>query len=135
MGCYHDSSNDTVYRGFFNGKRITLRPEIRYRIGETFSTELAWNYNRIDLPTEDGAFEINAGQLRISYSFTPKMLLQALFQYDDRSDRVGMNLRFSVLQRANAGLFLVYNEIDEMGFEKPRKEFILKYSHIFDVLN
>jgi hypothetical protein len=120
--------------GFFNGDRVTLRPTVRYRIGETFSTELAWNYNRIDLPTEPEPFDINAGQLRISYSFTPKVLLQALLQYDDRSDRVGMNLRFSVLQRANAGLFLVYNEVDEMGFRKPRREFVLKYSHIFDVI-
>lgn len=121
--------------GFFNGDRQTLRPTVRYRIGETFSTELAWNYNRIDLPTEPGAFTINAGQLRVSYSFTPKMLLQALFQYDDRSDRVGMNLRFSILQRANAGLFIVYNEVDEMGFRKPRKEFAIKYSRILDILH
>jgi len=125
----------SFHGGFFNGDRHTLRPTIRYRIGETFSTELSWNYNQIDLPTEDDTFDINAGQLRVSYSFTPKMLLQALFQYDDRSDRVGMNLRFSILQRANAGLFVVYNEIDEMGFMKPRREFVLKYSRIFDVLH
>lgn len=125
----------TFHGGFFNGERDTLRPTLRYRMGETFSTELAWNYNRIDLPTEDGAFTINAGQLRLTYSFTPKVLLQALFQYDDRSDRVGMNVRFSVLQQANAGLFVVYNEVDETGFRKPRREFVLKYSHILDVLN
>jgi len=124
----------SFHGGFFNGERDTLRPTLRYRMGETFSTELAWNYNRIDLPTEDGAFTINAGQLRLTYSFTPKVLLQALFQYDDRSDRVGMNVRFSVLQQANAGLFVVYNEVDEAGFRKPRREFVLKYSHILDVL-
>ncbi|MFN2330171.1 MAG: DUF5916 domain-containing protein, partial [Chromatocurvus sp.] len=125
----------SFHGGFFNGERDTLRPTLRYRIGETFSTELAWNYNRIDLPTEDGAFTINAGQLRLTYSFTPKVLLQALFQYDDRSDRLGMNVRFSVLQQANAGLFVVYNEVDETGFRKPRREFVLKYSRILDVLN
>ena len=124
----------SFHGGFFNGQRDTLQPTLRYRVGETFSTELAWNYNRIDLPTEDGAFDINAGQLRVTYSFTPKVLLQALFQYDDRSDRVGMNIRFSVLQRANAGLFAVYNEVDEMGFRKPRREFVLKYSRILDVM-
>ena len=79
-------------------------------------------------------FTINAAQLRISYSFTPKRLLQALIQYDDRSDRIGMNIRFSVLQRANAGLFVVYNEVDENGLRKPSREFVIKYSRIFDVL-
>ena len=120
--------------GFFNGTRNSMRPTVRYRIGETFSTELAWNYNRIDLPSENNPFTINAAQLRVSYSFTPKMLLQALVQYDDRSDRVGVNLRFSLLQRANAGLFLVYNEVDENGLRRPSRELVLKYSHIFDVM-
>jgi hypothetical protein len=40
------------------------------------------------------------------------------------------------LQSANTGLFLVYNEVDESGLGAlPRgREFIIKYSHIFDVL-
>ena len=63
------------------------------------------------------------------------MLLQALFQYDDRSERIGMNVRFSLLQRANAGLYLVYNEVDEMGFREPRREFVIKYSRILDFLH
>jgi hypothetical protein len=120
--------------GFFNGDRNSMRATARYRIGETFSTELNWNYNRIDLPTENDPFTINAAQLRLSYSFTPKMLLQALIQYDDRSDRVGMNVRFSVLQRANAGLFIVYNEVDENGLRNPSREFVIKYSRILSVL-
>ncbi|MEO0437397.1 MAG: DUF5916 domain-containing protein [Pseudomonadota bacterium] len=125
----------SFHGGFFNGDRHTLRPTIRYRMGDTFSTELAWNYNRIDLPSEAESVNINAGQLRLSYSFSPKMLLQALFQYDDRSERIGMNVRFSLLQRANAGLYLVYNEVDEMGFRKPRREFVIKYSRILDFLH
>ena len=66
------------------------------------------------------------------------MSLQTLVQYDDRNDTIGTNLRFSWLQSANAGLFLVYNEIDERGFNAPLdkgREFLIKYSKIFDVLN
>ena len=120
--------------GFFGGDRVTLQPTVRYRIGETFSTELTWNYNDIDLPVPDGHFQVNVARLRVSYSFTPKILLQALVQYDDRDDLIATNLRFSWLQSANAGLFLVYNEIDEDGLRKPRREFILKYSRIIDLL-
>jgi hypothetical protein len=115
-----------------------LRPTLRYRIGETFSTELSWDYNDIELPVTKGDFEINLARLRISYSFTPKILLQALVQYDDRDDIVATNLRFSWLQSANAGLFLVYNEVDERGLGAPPdkgREFIIKYSRIFDLLN
>ena len=47
------------------------------------------------------------------------------------------NLRFSWLQSANAGLYLVYNEIDDDSLGAPderQREFILKFSYIFDVL-
>lgn len=124
--------------GFFGGDKTMLRPALRYRIGETFSTELAWTHNDIKLPVANGNFEVNVVRLRVSYSFTPKMLLQALVQYDDRNDITGTNLRFSWLQSANAGFFLVYNEIDERGFHAPLnkgREFLIKYSKIFDVLN
>ena len=75
-------------------------------------------------------------RLRLSYSFTPKILLQLLTQYNEVSDTVSNNLRFSWLQSANTGLFLVYNEVDERfpGAPPNGREFILKFSHIFDVL-
>ncbi|MCZ6712226.1 MAG: DUF5916 domain-containing protein [Gammaproteobacteria bacterium] len=121
--------------GLFGGDRVTVQPTVRYRIGESFSTELTWNYNDIDLPVPDGHFKINLARLRVSYSFTPKILLQALVQYDDRDDLIATNLRFSWLQSANAGLYLVYNEIDEDGLRKPRREILLKYSRIIDLLH
>ena len=105
-------SVNLVAGGFFGGDRVSVDPGIRYRIGETFSTELSWAHNDIDLPVTNGEFEINLVRLRVSYSFTPKILLQALVQYDDVNDFTAMNLRFSWLQSANAGLFVVYNEIN-----------------------
>jgi hypothetical protein len=89
------------------------------------------------LPVANGDFEVNVGRLRLSYSFTPKILLQALVQYDDRTDLVATNIRFSWLQSANAGLYLVYNEIDDENVVGPiekRREFAIKYSRIIDLL-
>ena len=76
-------------------------------------------------------------KLRISYSFTPKILLQALVQYDDVNDVTATNLRFSWLHSANAGFFVVYNEANEFDSRgrDTGKEFIIKYNRIFDVLN
>jgi hypothetical protein len=74
----------------------------------------------------------------VSYSFTPKISVQALVQYNDRDDLVATNLRFSWIQSANAGLYLVYNEVDESGFGAPSeraRQFVLKYSRIIDVFN
>ena len=89
------------------------------------------------LPVENGKFTANLARIRLSYSFTPRILLQLLSQYNEQSDTFSNNLRFSWLQSANAGLFVVYNEIDERGLGAPPRgrEFIIKYSRIFDVFN
>lgn len=123
--------------GFFGGDREALAATLNYRFGDKFSSSLTWNFNDIDLPVNNGNFEVNVGQLRLSYSFTPKVLLQALVQYDDRSGLVATNLRFSWLQSANAGLYLVYNEVDDdsiVGPMEKRRAFTLKYSRIIDLL-
>ena len=127
----------TVIGGRFGGDRVSLAPTLRYRIGETFSSELSYNYNDLDLPVPGGQFKANLARLRLSYSFTPKILLQALVQYNELDDILGTNLRFSWLQSANAGFYLVYNEFDERGIGglPAGREVIIKYSHIFDVFN
>ena len=125
----------TVIGGRFGGDRVSISPTINYRIGETFRSELSIRYNDYDLP--NGDFTANLARLRLSYSFTPKMTLQALVQYNDVSEKLGTNLRFSWLQSASSGLYLVYNEVDERGIgAQPRgREFVLKYSRIFDVFD
>ncbi len=122
-----------VAGGFFGGDRITASPSVTYRKGDTFRATLSVNHNNIDLP--DGDFEINLTRLRMSYAFTPKFSVQALVQHNNRDEVLSTNLRLSWLQSANAGLFIVYNEVDDdlTAPGKPRREFILKYSYIFDV--
>jgi len=119
--------------GKFGGDRISISPEINYRIGEKFTSSLSVRYNDFDLP--DGKFSVMLSRLRLSYSFTPKILVQALLQYNDDSKIFGTNLRFSWLRSADTGFYLVYNEIDERSNGAPPKgrEVIVKYNYIFDV--
>ncbi len=128
--------------GFFGGNRLALQPTLRWRVGESFNTELSWRYNDVDLP--GGDFETNLGGFRVSYSFTPKLFVQALVQYNDRDNLTSTNLRFGWLREANTGLFVVYNEIrDDSGldaiFGEPggrtqERSLIVKYSRLFDLL-
>jgi hypothetical protein len=125
----------TVTGGQFGGDRVSISPTLNYRIGETFRSELSIRYNDFDLPVPNGEFTANLARLRMSYSFTPKIQLQGLVQYNDTSERLGTNIRFSWLRNANSGFYLVYNEVDERtdGALPTGREFILKYSQIFDV--
>jgi hypothetical protein len=126
-----------VIGGQFGGDRASISPTIWYRIGESFRSELSVNYNDYDLPVDNGDFSVSIARLRLSYSFTPKIQLQALIQYNDADEVLGANLRFSWLRTANSGLYVVYNEFDERfeGGGPKERSLILKYSYIFDVFD
>ena len=122
----------------FGGDRTQLTPSLRYRIGETFNAQLGWTYNEIKRPNNPETLEINVGSLRMAYSFNPKVSLQALVQYNDATEVMASNIRFAWLTSADAGLYLVYNETrdDDVGmFTEKRREWILKFSHTFDLFN
>jgi hypothetical protein len=123
--------------GRFGGDYILFGPNLNIRVGDTFRSEFWFDYNSFDLPVPNGDFTANLAGMRLSYSFTPKMTLEALIQYNDVDEILGTNIRFSWLRSANSGLYVVYNEIDERGVGAlPNgRELIVKYSHIFDIFN
>jgi hypothetical protein len=127
----------TFFGGFFGGERVTFNPTVRMRVGETFSTELSYQRNDVDLPWGD--FVTNLVRTRVSYSFNPRTFVQGLVQYNDRADVWSMNFRLGWLQAANTGLFVVYT--DTRGLydlvdrpERTDRSFIVKYSYMFDLL-
>jgi hypothetical protein len=132
------SRTQFVMGGFFGGDRVALEQILRLRIGDTFSTEVAWERNDIDLPV--GSFVTNLGRARLSYSFSPRVFVQGLVQYNDRADIWSSNIRFGWLQQANTGIFVVYTDSHLMeGLDAIRtpadRSFIVKISRMFDVLN
>ena len=80
----------------------------------------------------------NLLKLRLSYSFTTRLYVQALLQYNDVVDTWSTNLRLGWLQTANTGLFVVYNENRDPtqgGVGLRDRSFTIKYSHMFDLLD
>ena len=103
----------SVIGGFFGGDRVQLRPTVSMRVGEALTAQFQWDRNDIQLP--GGDFVANLGSLRVSYSFTTRMFVQALVQYNDGTDLWSSNVRFGLLSDANTGLFVVYNDIQGSG--------------------
>ncbi len=135
-GAWWDYETTFTTGGFFGGERMALSQSLRMRYREIFNVELGWNRNDIVLP--GGSFVTNLARARLSYSFTPRIFLQGLLQYNDRDNLWATNLRLGWLQTANTGLFVVYNETrdtedDALGLRD--RSFIVKYSRLFDLLN
>jgi hypothetical protein len=75
-----------------------------------------------------------------SYSFTPRVYLQAQIQYNDDTENLGTNLRFGWLDTAGTGLYVVYNDTEHYGSLAStgiasgplQRQLIVKYTRQFD---
>ncbi len=121
----------SVMGGFFGGTRKANTVSLMVRLGEKFNSEFALSNNDIKLP--GGAFTTNVFRSRLAYAFTPRIYLQSLIQYNSVAELWSVNIRFGLLQQANTGLFLVWNEnYSHSGISN--RSIVLKYSRVFDVL-
>ncbi|MCY4128251.1 MAG: DUF5916 domain-containing protein [Gammaproteobacteria bacterium] len=121
--------------GFYNGDRFNTGLFLAYRVENKWDIYASYTHNNIDLPTKDSAFTADLARLGVTYLFSAKARLSALVQHNVAEDIFATNVRFSWLRTANTGFYLVYSEFDERrGFGANRKQLILKYTHIFDLL-
>lgn len=121
----------------FGGDSLHITPSLQYRFADSFSSELAIDYNDIKMPVRNGNFNVTLTRLKLSYTFTPKIALQALIQHNNRTNFMATNLRFSWLTSANAGFYMVYSEVKDgmLAHSPPGREIIVKFSKIFDLLH
>ena len=124
----------TVIGGYFGGNRFSSNNKATLRLGDKFNTSGTFNYNRLNLPNGDADVLITGA--RLAYSFTPRMFIQSLVQYNNVSNITSVNARFGWLQNANTGLFVVFNIIKDSDFMDPlnNQSITVKYSYQFDLL-
>lgn len=127
------------YGGFFSGTRFGPNATIAYRHGDVLTTSLRVEY--FDVELDEGSFRTSLVRLNASYSFTPRLYLQANVQYNDDSQNLGTNLRLGWLDTAGTGLFVVYNDTEHLGrFAQtgipagPRqRQLVVKYTKLFEL--
>ena len=120
--------------GYFGGNRISSGNTVNFRMGDKFNSSLIVSYNDLRLP--NGNVNPIVGGLRIAYSFTPRMFLQGLYQYNNVSNIRSLNARFGWLQKANTGLFVVFNWVKDSDFADAlhNNSITIKYTYQFDIL-
>ncbi|HRW99052.1 MAG TPA: DUF5916 domain-containing protein [Cyclobacteriaceae bacterium] len=125
-----------VMGGYFSGSRSAHSGTIGFRLGDRFNSEYTFNHNDLHLIIEgtDRNFATDVFGARLSYAFKPRVILQSFLQYNSAADIFSANIRFNLLEQANTGLFVVYNEIWEKSSVLNRS-FTVKYTHIINILN
>ncbi len=93
-----------------------------------------------DVRLNEGDFTTSVLGLNGSYSFSPRVYLQANIQYNDDTEDMGTNIRFGWLDTAGTGLLISYNDAEHLGdllttgFGRgPRaRQLVIKYSKLLE---
>ena len=93
---------------FYNGERIGVGYNGRVELAERLSLEPGIQFNRVDLV--EGNFTTELLTARVNYSFSPRVFLGALLQYNSTNETVGANLRFRWQYQPESDLFVVYTD-------------------------
>ena len=124
---------EASFGSFYDGNFNRFSSDTGFRWGARLLSTLGYLRNDVELPYGD--FVANLARLRVSYSFTTRMLLQALVQYNNQTSLVSSNIRFAWLDRSGTGLFFVYNDRRDAyvdGTPSLGRSFIVKYTRLFD---
>ncbi len=116
--------------GFFDGDKDSIQVGFNLRPGYRFNAEIAWGHDRVRLP--GGDFNNNLVSTRLRYSFSTRVFLNALIQYNSTLREVASNVRFHFLYKPLSDFFLVYNERRTTTGEVIERALIAKLTYLFD---
>jgi len=97
------------YGGFYDGHLTSVGfNRGRIEVFPQLSLEPGVSHNWVRLP--GNGFNTLLASSRVTYTFTPRLFMSALLQYNSASDRVSANVRMRWEYRPGSELFLVYTE-------------------------
>ena len=138
------SATSRIFAGsFLSGSRWGGTGSVTLRPSASFSTSGRVTY--YDVSLAEGQFETVLLGMNFGYFLTPRIYLQSLVQYSNQIDSWSANLRFGWLNTAGTGLFIVYNDVQEIHFlddgagrfydRAPlARSLIIKFTRQFNVL-
>jgi Domain of unknown function (DUF5916)/Carbohydrate family 9 binding domain-like len=100
-----------IVGGLWSGTQRAVRSTITYR--PTYRLRLAGGISRTDARQRvprDEQFVATLYTGRASYSFTTRMFVDALTQYDPASHQLSANVRYNLIHHPLSDLFIVYND-------------------------
>ena len=73
--------------------------------------------------------------LRVDYTFSPRMTIRSLTQYNTSSHEVTNNVRFNFIYRPGSDLYVVYNDLSQTGlpadiFGKQDRQLVVKMTYL-----
>jgi hypothetical protein len=111
LGQQHRTSGSLSvdYGGFYDGEQTAVGySQGRVALTRKFSLEPSVSIHWIELPY--GSFTTELYRTRLTYTFTPRMAVGGLLQYNSSSETLSTNLRLRWEYSPGSELFVVYTE-------------------------
>jgi len=119
-------SNGEFYDGYKRGYTLGVDA----RVNEQLNVSASLSTNDVDLPK--GSFVTNLVTGRVNYSFSTRMFLNALLQYNTDARQWSANVRFHLIHRPLSDFYLVYNEQrDTVSSNLINRALIAKFTYMF----
>jgi hypothetical protein len=116
-GGFWDGVRDSYYAG------LNLHPSYR------FGAQVNWNRNDVGL--SNGSFTTDLIGTRLNYSFSNRMFLNALIQYNSDEGEISSNIRFHFIYRPLSDLYVVYNDRRSSHGDPLERALIVKLTYMF----
>ena len=118
---------------FYGGSRLNLSAAAGARVSSRFSTEVQYSRNDVKMPWGD--FLVNLSTLRVDYTFSPRMTVRSLTQYNTSTHEFSNNVRFNFIYRPGSDIYVVYNDLSQTGlpadiFGRKDRQFVLKATYL-----
>ena len=118
---------------FYGGTRRSLSAAYGVRATSRLSSELQYNRNDVKMPW--GSFLVNLATLRVDFTFSPKMTIRSLTQYNTSTNEISNNIRFNLIHHAGSDLYVVYNDLRQTGlpadvFPQKDRQLVVKLNYL-----
>ena len=118
---------------FYEGTRQQVTFAGGIRATSQLSGEVQYNRNDVDMPW--GKFLVDLTTLRLDYTFSPRMTIRSLTQYNSSTHEVSNNIRYNFIHRPGSDIYVVYNELRMTGlpaeiFAQRDRQFVVKVNYL-----
>jgi hypothetical protein len=117
---------------FYGGYKHSYQLGANYRVNYKINASASYMHNNISLPQPNGHFKTHLLAMRLNYSFSTTVFLNALVQYNSDAREWSSNIRFNIIHHPLSDLFVVYNERrNSQTGDLVDRAMILKLTYMF----
>ncbi|MEP7118645.1 MAG: DUF5916 domain-containing protein, partial [Acidobacteriota bacterium] len=118
---------------YYGGTKRALTAAYGLRASSRLSSEVQYNRNDVKMPW--GNFLLTLASLRVDYTFSPKMTIRSLTQYNTSTHEISNNIRFNLIHHAGSDLYVVYNDLRQTGlpldvFQQKDRQLVVKLNYL-----